>query len=1037
MRIFFSYPFGDSKQPLLSRPECIVHRVAYYLSKLQTVQVYCYSDDRPPVECWEEQIRPVLLGSDAFVLFLAHSLGETQKREIEALGSEASLGVDHEHRNGITAAHRKTLIVDLTPPSDGSQGDVKHMLKEQHKILCTIDGSSHNQLDQLTIDGRFTPLVAPISAKGTNNDLKEPLYDGASRWETRAFSLAQMIAYRLNLSELMRPDGLPIGYPYDYEKTIIKEYAAGNGHISSRLRLQQGCPLFWPSVHRIETNSPDDQYPTPISTAVTGDHRDPNARIIVDVRTKYHCPETPSNRDLTPKQLTINNNAGCEAVTEQPCCLQNIHLTFAEAGPRSTLCLPLRSVDGSNLRVGIVVSGGIAPGINAVIAGICRRHAKYAKEQHQNEGDRDRSYALKIQLFRDGFAGLLENHVELIEIHRRDASLAEQIIAEKTRHYCNTGGSWIGTSRFDLLLDSSDANSRERQLEEVVTRLTTEVDDDRTHHKHRCSQPVDILYVIGGDGSMRAATAIARRARQLNKRLSVIGVPKTMDNDILWVWQSFGFLSAVEKAREFLSQLDTETRSNPRLCIAQLFGSDSGFVVSHAALGTGDCKVALIPEFDFTMYGLSSSVRRRLRDAYPDQPSEAAPFGIIVMAETAIPLDVEDYIDNSHYAASPPKSEEAHPTGGKLAVLSLTEEEKERIRRFVGSACINQSDVLDWGKFHSRLVELIYSTAHPFRFSNDITEKLQIALPQRSSVTSPTDDSLSFPVELRSLVLAILNLALRNKDPWGPLPDTVSHATNYVVKQLTEIVSKLDELIARQLRTMNPLNEERPFYERISTFPLQHEARYICTLLLTNCHRKQETRELLNREVHVRLLRRLRVRLLEIRNRYIFEGLLGHELLKPRGAPATQKRVHGQTPDDLRSAGLKIVSRVLEHDIRTDKDLIKRLTYECDQEAMGRFWQRFRVFTNEPRHLLRAIDPSVQDVIFGQRLGELAVDNAMAGYTEFMVSQWLTEFVLVPLDLVVLGRKRVPQEGVFWKSVMAMTQQDPIELTSFSGLFDK
>jgi len=55
--------------------------------------------------------------------------------------------------------------------------------------------------------------------------------------------------------------------------------------------------------------------------------------------------------------------------------------------------------------------------------------------------------------------------------------------------------------------------------------------------------------------------------------------------------------------------------------------------------------------------------------------------------------------------------------------------------------------------------------------------------------------------------------------------------------------------------------------------------------------------------------------------------------------------------------------------------------------------------TSEPRHLIRAVPPSVTDQIVGQRLGALAVDNAMAGYTDFMVSQWLTEYVLVPLAL--------------------------------------
>ena len=94
-------------------------------------------------------------------------------------------------------------------------------------------------------------------------------------------------------------------------------------------------------------------------------------------------------------------------------------------------------------------------------------------------------------------------------------------------------------------------------------------------------------------------------------------------------------------------------------------------------------------------------------------------------------------------------------------------------------------------------------------------------------------------------------------------------------------------------------------------------------------------------------------------------------------------------------------------------------------EKRKEYWQTFRVFVNEPRHLIRAIFPSVSDVIFGQRLGMLAVDNAMAGYTDFMVSQWVTEYVLVPLELVVLGRKRVPENGIFWKSVLANTGQWP------------
>jgi 6-phosphofructokinase len=119
------------------------------------------------------------------------------------------------------------------------------------------------------------------------------------------------------------------------------------------------------------------------------------------------------------------------------------------------------------------------------------------------------------------------------------------------------------------------------------------------------------------------------------------------------------------------------------------------------------------------------------------------------------------------------------------------------------------------------------------------------------------------------------------------------------------------------------------------------------------------------------------------------------------------RRVRGQTPDALRAASMKVVTKVLEREIRRE----------------GGYWESFRVFSNEPRHLIRAMAPSASDVVFGQRLGANAVDAAMAGFHDCMVSHWLTEFVLVPLALVVLGRKRLPLTGAFWKAVLASTGQ--------------
>jgi 6-phosphofructokinase len=127
---------------------------------------------------------------------------------------------------------------------------------------------------------------------------------------------------------------------------------------------------------------------------------------------------------------------------------------------------------------------------------------------------------------------------------------------------------------------------------------------------------------------------------------------------------------------------------------------------------------------------------------------------------------------------------------------------------------------------------------------------------------------------------------------------------------------------------------------------------------------------------------------------------------------AKHSRTPGQTPDDLRTAGLKLISKVLEKTIREDPQMIPR-----------DYWKNFRVLTNEPRHLIRAIAPTSSDILLSQRLGTLAVDGAMAGYTDFMISQWLTEYVMVPLRLVILGRKRVPAQGIFYRSAIASTGQ--------------
>ena len=132
------------------------------------------------------------------------------------------------------------------------------------------------------------------------------------------------------------------------------------------------------------------------------------------------------------------------------------------------------------------------------------------------------------------------------------------------------------------------------------------------------------------------------------------------------------------------------------------------------------------------------------------------------------------------------------------------------------------------------------------------------------------------------------------------------------------------------------------------------------------------------------------------------------------------QRLEGQTSDTVRKLGLRIMAEAIPVFLSHEDLPLGGEVFGWGQPK----WSKLRVVCSEPRHLVRSLEPSTADIITGQRLGLLAVDAAMSGYTDCMISQWLTEFAVVPLDLVVLGRKRIPPQGMFWKSVISKTGQD-------------
>jgi 6-phosphofructokinase 1 len=127
---------------------------------------------------------------------------------------------------------------------------------------------------------------------------------------------------------------------------------------------------------------------------------------------------------------------------------------------------------------------------------------------------------------------------------------------------------------------------------------------------------IQILIAIGGDGTQRGACAIGAEARRRGLPIAVVGVPKTIDNDLQYVQRSFGFTTAVEKAREVLACAHNEAYDYPNgIAIVRLMGRDSGFIAAMATVASQEVNVALIPEVPFCLggeNGLFEVLRRRL-----------------------------------------------------------------------------------------------------------------------------------------------------------------------------------------------------------------------------------------------------------------------------------------------------------------------------------------------------------------------------------------------------------------------------------------
>ena len=249
---------------------------------------------------------------------------------------------------------------------------------------------------------------------------------------------------------------------------------------------------------------------------------------------------------------------------------------FEPAGPRRKIFF-----DPSKTRAGVVTCGGLCPGFNDVIRAL-------AMELYYRYGVK------KVYGFCNGYQGFIAKY-------GRDVL---DLTPEFVSHINEQGGTVLGTSR-----GQQDAG----EIVDCLERMG-----------------INILFIIGGDGTLRGGLTITQEIADRGLKISVVGIPKTIDNDIMFIDQSFGFQTAFSVATESIRAAHVEAQAAPNgVGLVRLMGRHSGFIACYASLAKSDANYVLIPEVPFSLdgeNGLLCHIRRRI---------ERSGHAVIVVAEGA------------------------------------------------------------------------------------------------------------------------------------------------------------------------------------------------------------------------------------------------------------------------------------------------------------------------------------------------------------------------------------------------------------------
>ncbi len=242
-------------------------------------------------------------------------------------------------------------------------------------------------------------------------------------------------------------------------------------------------------------------------------------------------------------------------------------------------------------RVAILTGGGDAPGLNGVIRGVARAA--------------ENIYHAQVFGFMDGFKGLIENKYMVLD-------------RANTSGILHRGGTILGTSNRDNPFRYPMGRDEEGRI------IFGDVSDQAINNLNRLG--IQALIVIGGDGSLHIAKQLSE------KGVNVVGVPKTIDNDLDATDQTFGFDTAINTVMEALDRLHTTAESHHRIMVVEVMGRYAGWIALHSGIA-GGADVILIPEIPYDISEIAKKIRQRSR--------MGKHFSLVTVAEGAVEKEGE------------------------------------------------------------------------------------------------------------------------------------------------------------------------------------------------------------------------------------------------------------------------------------------------------------------------------------------------------------------------------------------------------------